>query len=364
MAEVFISDLPLIQTVEDNTAFATDNGAQTSSVKASQLKEYILGDVDSLGDVKTVNNVTPDESGNIALVITNPNILDNAYFASPVNQRKGTSYVGATNTIDRWFTNSEACLLTIVDGAVNMSNNTDSVSTATQSLSQKVDNFERLVGKTLTFSMLAKGQNFKLVVKSGNVVIAQQENYVSANNYSIFALTFEVPNGITNDFTCVIQGENKGWYEIVAAKLEVGNSQTLARQENGAWMLNEVPNYTEELFKCQRYFINLNPNGVNYACYCLGVATSETASSLIIDLPVSMRTTPAILTSGKLRLFQPNGAASKALSSTPTVFANRNTGGSKVSITATCESGLTPGAVVMLSNSGDKTAYVWLSAEL
>lgn len=363
MAEVFISDLPLIQTVEDNTTFAGDNGTQSNSVKASQLKEYILGDVDFLGGVKTVNNVTPDESGNIALVITNPNILDNAYFASPVNQRKGTSYVGATNTIDRWFTNSEACLLTIVDGAVNMSNNTDSVSTAVQSLSQKVDNFERLVGKTLTFSTLAKGQDFKLVIRSGSVVIAEQGNYVSADNYSIFTLTFDVPNGITNDFTCVIQGKNKGWFEVVAAKLEVGNSQTLARQENGVWVLNEVPNYTEELFKCQRYFINLNPAGTNFTCYGTGVATSETQAAIMIDLPAPMRTVPTIISSGKLRFFQPNGAVSAPLTSM-SVFQNRTAGGSKVSLTGTAEGGLVIGGFTMLSNNSDKHAYVWLSAEL
>jgi hypothetical protein len=37
-------------------------------------------------------------------------------------------------------------------------------------------------------------------------------------------------------------------------KLELGESQTLAHLVNGEWQLNDIPNYAEELAKCQRYF--------------------------------------------------------------------------------------------------------------
>ena len=44
-------------------------------------------------------------------------------------------------------------------------------------------------------------------------------------------------------------------YKLVAIKLEVGDTQTLAHQnEYGEWVLNEIPDYAEELWKCQRYF--------------------------------------------------------------------------------------------------------------
>ena len=42
---------------------------------------------------------------------------------------------------------------------------------------------------------------------------------------------------------------------ILAAKLELGSQQTLAHQdENGNWVLNEIPDYGEQLARCQRYF--------------------------------------------------------------------------------------------------------------
>ena len=41
----------------------------------------------------------------------------------------------------------------------------------------------------------------------------------------------------------------------VAMKLELGSQQTLAHQNaDGNWVLNEIPDYGEQLAKCQRYF--------------------------------------------------------------------------------------------------------------
>ena len=42
---------------------------------------------------------------------------------------------------------------------------------------------------------------------------------------------------------------------IAAIKLELGDTQTLARQVNGTWVLNDPPpNFQQELAKCQRYY--------------------------------------------------------------------------------------------------------------
>ena len=41
---------------------------------------------------------------------------------------------------------------------------------------------------------------------------------------------------------------------IKAVKLELGTQQTLAHQDtNGVWVLNEIPDYGEQLARCQRY---------------------------------------------------------------------------------------------------------------
>lgn len=37
---------------------------------------------------------------------------------------------------------------------------------------------------------------------------------------------------------------------VVAVKLELGTEQTVAHQENGTWVLNEIPDYEYELYRC------------------------------------------------------------------------------------------------------------------
>ena len=66
-----------------------------------------------------------------------------------------------------------------------------------------------------------------------------------------------------------------------------GDLVTLAHQdEDGNWVLNEIPDYGAELAKCQRYLIPMDANS------CWGFAESNTSAYLYLPLPVSMRTTP------------------------------------------------------------------------
>ena len=75
-----------------------------------------------------------------------------------------------------------------------------------------------------------------------------------------------------------------------AAKLELGSQQTLAHQENGAWVLNEIPDYGEQLRRCQRYFQN------GYFYTVIGQLTyAGTAYIIPLRFSQDMRTTtPAI----------------------------------------------------------------------
>ena len=43
-------------------------------------------------------------------------------------------------------------------------------------------------------------------------------------------------------------------YKIIAVGLELGSQQTLAHQENGVWVLNEIPKFGDQLAECQRYY--------------------------------------------------------------------------------------------------------------
>ena len=57
-------------------------------------------------------------------------------------------------------------------------------------------------------------------------------------------------------------------------------------------MLNEIPDYTEELAKCQRH--QMVYPAVEYGQYWVAAAQTETRAKLCVPLPVSMRATPAI----------------------------------------------------------------------
>ena len=78
---------------------------------------------------------------------------------------------------------------------------------------------------------------------------------------------------------------------VSAAKLELGDTQTLAHQdEDGNWQLNEIPNYAEELAKCQRYQYVIN----GYASAAGVLTTSKGELILSLPTPVSMRAKPAV----------------------------------------------------------------------
>lgn len=80
--------------------------------------------------------------------------------------------------------------------------------------------------------------------------------------------------------------------KLIAAKLELGPTQTLAHLENGNWVLNEIPDYGEQLRRCQRYFVRYAFDTQKF----FGVLNIDNANSGqgYINLPVPMRATPTI----------------------------------------------------------------------
>lgn len=165
-----------------------------------------------------INATAPYEAGdNISItgrIITtkafpcNSNLLDNWYFGNPVNQRGASGTISTAGYFfDRW----------------------------------------KLVSGSVT-------------INSGGIVlngtIAQVLEYAVGQTVTATVLT---PDGVT-DVTPVYDDETKTFTvttqgkTILAAKLELGSQQTLAHQEYGKWVLNEIPDFGTELMKCQRYF--------------------------------------------------------------------------------------------------------------
>ena len=181
-----------------------------------------------------------------------PNLLDNPYFIGggsqqgggqfPINQRGQSVYTGANiDTIDRWFTS--------VANTITVGN--DYLEIAVGYLSQKIENWEWLIGKTVTLSALVKGSGNIYIYNIG--VSDSAKALFSTNDYTLASVTVTIPSVSQTGEQIVITSNNT--VDIRAIKLELGDTQTLAREVNGQWVLNDPPpNYQQELAKCQWYY--------------------------------------------------------------------------------------------------------------
>lgn len=172
----------------------------------------------------------------------NPNLLDNWYFGNPVNQRGQTEYSGAVMTIDRWRIGSGGTL-TIQDGYITFASSDATL----RNLEQALETLE--VGK-YTISLLAENAaGTNLVVGIGSDFRSVS---ISTNAKQVVSVTFDVTTKTSG--TVYIQAGNSP-IKLYAAKLELGSQQTMAHQDaDGNWVLNEIPDYGEQLARCQRYY--------------------------------------------------------------------------------------------------------------
>lgn len=250
----------------------------------------------------------------------NRNLLDNWYFGNPVNQRDVSGTISSAGYfLDRWK---------LVSGSVTI--NTDGI-TLNGTMQQVLETAP--VG-TVTASALTQAG-------VGDVVPA----YDSASK------------------TVTVTADGK---KLVAVKLELGPQQTLAHQEDGVWVLNEIPDYGEELTKCMRYLqvlaapYDTSGNGV-----AIGYANNTVDLWVPIPLAVPMRISPTpTVPTGGAALFK----AGKTSGSPKDV--TRVTGGWAMQTGGACSmrsliftsSGLTAGETYALFMQ--QGAQIVLSAEL
>ena len=177
------------------------------------------------------------------------NLLRNWYFAGggtgkgvfPVNQRGLTTYSGANQyTIDGWrATNVNTTVTLNASGMV-----TSAVSGSSAYVVQYLTNQDSLLGKTVTLSILTSTE-----LRHATVTLPSTR----PSAITIYANIANIGQIIwLSSFWCVrFTSAANGGNTYIAAKLEIGTAQTLAHQENGVWVLNELPDYEEELVKCQ-----------------------------------------------------------------------------------------------------------------
>ena len=247
----------------------------------------------AIGDLPELLNAgnlkMPDSEETIAehyRQFCNRNLLDNWYFANPVNQKGQIEFTGSGYTIDRW--RSYGAKVSINDGYISLS--TEGNPTFCQK--SELD----LYDKTLTFSvLLANGS-----LCTGTGILASDTAWKNTTLYEDSSIKLWLQNS-NPLFNTAIDIKGNTPVDLVAAKLEFGSSQTLAHKEGSKWVLNEIPDYATELAKCQRYFYKTQ-GAFEYR----GIAINQWyMNNGTIELPVSMRIKPTC------KVFDRHGNAGK-----------------------------------------------------
>lgn len=207
---------------------------------------------------------------------SNPNLLDNWYFINPVNQRGQTEYT--TNyAIDRWWL-QDSTSLNVVEGGVNVIGKWD------------IEQFfeKALPNGTYTLSLLYKDKigSDPLRLIAANRSSGDVAQKLTKDASGLLSITFT--SGKCDKIVAGFAGSADNVATFVAIKLEFGDTQTLAHKEGDKWVLNEIPDYGEQLSRCQRY-CKVYPAETMLPCVAFGKGNGWYASAI---LPFDMRTNP------------------------------------------------------------------------
>lgn len=242
-----------------------------------------------------------------------PNLLDNWYFGNPVNQRGQTEYSAAGYTIDRWKMQLDIGIITTTaDGLILDA--TANALTLVQFFES--DLLRELAGNTLTWAVM-----YTVLEQSGapggigytipgsyyaQAIMAGDVGKLCVASGSISAPTnLEIPAQMYIPKGCKIK--------LIAAKLELGSTQTLAHREGDRWVLNEVPEYGEQLRRCQRYAL-LSQEIMESVPMCTGF--------IFVPTPVTMRSKPVIVGAPSVWRFENNAQIPDATVSVNSVMPN------------------------------------------
>lgn len=209
---------------------------------------------------------------------TNPNLLDNWFFGNPVNQRGQTEYTGGLG-IDRWrllnvnkmSVQSDCVIFTFVDNNY-----------------VAWERLENLVSGTYTLSLLFKDGT--LVTNTKAIDVSQTSYVIDTPRHNEWNV--QLHEDKTVRITCI--GNSGDTAAILAAKLELGSSQTLAHKDpSGNWILNEIPDFGEQLRRCTYYAEKVEsadtpaitnstfvPSGATSAVFILPYARKRTAPAI------------------------------------------------------------------------------------
>lgn len=308
---MIIDQLPEISTVQDTDEIPIERGTTTYKSPLSKIWARLTAAFGS--------NVLPNMDGTSAIgssdkyaradhvhphdnLIVRPNLLDNAYFVGggsqadygkfPINQRGQTSYNAAGYGIDRWKLDGYVAL-GLHPGYIEISK---SSSDAYRGVSQRIS-ISGMSGKTLTLSVLFSGSTtgqcrFSVIDSSNQLVSEVYPPVETTNTIMLGSMTFTSNDDI---LYIALRPYQIDLLRVIAVKLELGDTQTLAHQENGAWVLNEIPSYSAELDKCQHYLYPVLADNRSNGAFVGGYAFSNTSIRVSLPGPRLARSGPSIV---------------------------------------------------------------------
>lgn len=305
--------------------FTVYNGNDGSASMGSQLP--LMDGTASVGSANAASredHVHPHDS-----LIVRKNLLDNWYFVGggsqqgygifPINQRGQTIYSSIGYGIDRWTRTSGTA------GTVELK------STGCQfysdgsnwnSFRQYVNSPQELLGKKVTLSALSADNSFGTVTTTVPSSFSASDTSIASVqlisgyyimlriNTTFIEVRISSPNNSANSPT------------LAAIKLELGDTQTLAHLEGSTWVLNEIPNYQEELLKCMAYYQQIGTFN-NWKFYDAVVrATGSDGIICLMAIPiVPMRATPTVTTSSsEIQMVDYPGGSSTGVNTIGSVF--------------------------------------------
>lgn len=265
---------------------------------------------------------------------TNTNLLDNWFFVRPVNQRdgyyipagtkyntlswteagttdkaypvvgysgqdplinvNGTNYIvgkaaqipgyctGYSYTIDRWKTEGNI-VVTLDNDGISIENVGDEAGQFKQDLPSDFSP----EGTLLCISVIVKSVSgdARLLLSQSSSPYGHTVDFIPLQT-GLFSGSGNLMGG-NHKFSIHLAAGAK--VKLVAVKLELGDQQTLAHKEGDKWVLNEIPDYGEQLRRCQRYAVEENYHTT------VGQLNYDGDRFIIsVQFPCTMRTSPVI----------------------------------------------------------------------
>ena len=293
----------------------------------------------------------------------NRNLLDNWYFVGggsqqwggqlPINQRRQTNYTKAGNAIDRWRLTNPNGTFTLTENGCTLAGTSGNIW-----IQEYLENPGRFYGKKVTISLLTDEQ---LIATTGELTtegVSQNTGFSLGGSNGLSFGFYKTSDGSAFFQIGVSSGNSN---TLIAAKIELGPTQTLAYQdEEGNWQLFETPDYAEELAKCQRYFFPVMERGKIGATTVMAKSTGQRGACIFIPLPCNMRAVPTSFVSGTALAELNNGNIQYPITDISTARMSSNV----VKLNITCDGGgLTAEKDYPLTNP-NTDSYLFLSAEL